>query len=537
MKKRIISLLLVIIMLLTSFVGCGKKENGETNKGGSGKLTVGVPQNANVTNYDDNGFTKYIEEELGIDIEFVYFSSGVADYQKQITLMCSSEEKLPDVLWGFYGMDRYTVNEFGEDGYFQDLTELLETKAPNYQKAMAKLDKDMQKNIKSRGTSTIDGGFYGMPLVTACEVIDTMQNILYINKDWLNKVGMSAPKNVDELYNVLKAFKTQDPNGNGINDEIPILSSNIESYIINAFVYTGTYNLNVTDGKVWNPYTTNEYRQALQFCKKLCDEDLLDDMNYTLTSSSEYISLITPSNDVARVGIWQGHPQLMTSQNTQILNQYTALAPLADETGKGGYLVNAPYDLAYCSFITEDCRDVDTAMKFLDFFYVDETITRMRHGVKGTDWEYADGLNDFKEPAKFKLINTNAAFQGNATWGTLGHGIRTAENFLTSAADGVTARNTEAARLLGESYQVLKNSKQPKDILGSLNYTVEEYEKRNKLATLYNQYVAEARALFITGEKDPNSNADWDAYLKEVEGLGDKTLIEVAQGAYNREKK
>ena len=535
MRKRIVSLLLVTCMVLSTFVGCGKKDNEETSGNGSGKLSVGLPQSGSVTNYDENGFTLYLEEELGIDLEFVYFASSPSEYQKQITLMCTSGEKLPDVLWGFYGLDRYTVNEFGEDGYFQDLTELIEKKAPNYQKALSSIDKKLKNTITSRGTSMIDGGFYGLPMVTACPVIDTMQNILYINQTWLDKVGMSAPTNVDELYQVLKAFKTKDPNGNGQNDEIPMLSSQIESYIINAFVYTGTYGFNVTDGKVWNPYTTDEYRQALQFCKKLCDEDLLDDLNFTLNSSAEYTSLITPANDVARVGIWQGHPQLISSEATKILDQYTALAPLGDATGKGGYLVNASTDLYYCSFITEDCRDVDTAIKFLDFFYVDETITRMRHGVKDRDWVYEDGVNDYGEPSKFKLLDANAAFSGDATWGTQGNSIRTAENYLTSSADGLSARNAECSRLLGESYQVLMNGRFPEEVLANLNYTVQEYEQRNKLSTLYSQYVGECRALFITGEMDINSDAEWNAYIKEISDLGEATLMNIAQTVYDRD--
>lgn len=535
MKKRIISMLLATLMVLSLAVGCGKQTEPEPVDGETKKLTVGIPQNANVTDYQENGFTKYVEESLGIEIEFIYFSSTPSESQKQLTVMCASGEKLPDVLWGFNGMDRYTVNEFGEDGYFIDLTELMETKAPHYQEAMSKLDPELQETIKSRGTSMIDGGFYGMPMVTVMPVIDTMQNIIYINQQWLDNLGLSMPKTTDELYEVLKAFKTRDPNGNGQNDEIPMLSSQIERFIINAFVYTGTYGFNVTDGKVWNPYTTDAYRQALRFCKKLCDEKLLDDMNFSLSSQAEYTALITPADNVARVGIWQGHPQLVTSQNTKILDQYTALAPLADATGLGGYLVNGASDMLFSAFITEDCKDVDTAMKFLDFFYVDETVTRLRHGVKDEDWIYEDGLNDYGEPSKIKLLNANAAFQGNATWGIQGLGIRTAENYLTSTVDGLSARNTEAARLLGESYQVLKTASQPKEKLEYLNYTADEYAQRNKLSTLYSQYINECRVLFIVGDKDIDSDAEWDAYLKEVSALGEETLIKIAQDVYNRD--
>ena len=43
----------------------------------------------------------------------------------------------------------------------------------------------------------------------------------WVRQDWLDKLGLKAPQNVDELYTVLKAFRDRDPNGNGKKDEIP----------------------------------------------------------------------------------------------------------------------------------------------------------------------------------------------------------------------------------------------------------------------------------------------------------------------------
>ena len=62
MKKRIISLILVVIMLCSLLAGCGG--NGGGSKA-SNKLTVGINQNSNITSFDDNAFTKYLEEIEG----------------------------------------------------------------------------------------------------------------------------------------------------------------------------------------------------------------------------------------------------------------------------------------------------------------------------------------------------------------------------------------------------------------------------------------------------------------------------------------
>ena len=75
MKKRLISMVLVAVMVLGVFAGCSKKETS----GGSGVLTVGVPQNASITSYEDNALTKYIEEQTGIDLQFEFFSTGAGE--------------------------------------------------------------------------------------------------------------------------------------------------------------------------------------------------------------------------------------------------------------------------------------------------------------------------------------------------------------------------------------------------------------------------------------------------------------------------
>ena len=69
--KKIISILLILIMCCGLFAGCGKDEEVVTE---GGKLTIGIPQTVKISDYKDNAFTKYIEESLGIELQFVFFS-------------------------------------------------------------------------------------------------------------------------------------------------------------------------------------------------------------------------------------------------------------------------------------------------------------------------------------------------------------------------------------------------------------------------------------------------------------------------------
>ena len=50
----------------------------------------------------------------------------------------------------------------------------------------------------------------------------TPTNVFMIYQPWLDALNLEMPETTEELYNVLVAFKTQDPNGNGEADEIPM---------------------------------------------------------------------------------------------------------------------------------------------------------------------------------------------------------------------------------------------------------------------------------------------------------------------------
>ena len=72
MKRRIIGLILLACMLLVMVVGCGKQEETGAD---DNTLTVGLPMSADVTDYENNILTKYVEEQLGIKLKFQLFSS------------------------------------------------------------------------------------------------------------------------------------------------------------------------------------------------------------------------------------------------------------------------------------------------------------------------------------------------------------------------------------------------------------------------------------------------------------------------------
>ncbi len=531
--KRICSMLLVIVMLLGLVTGCGKKTNVEELPEGTVELTVGIPQVATVTDYEDNAFTKYLEETANVKLEFVFFSSSASEYKQQLTLMCGANETLPDVLLGF-GFNHYVVNEFGEDGYFIDLTDYVEEYAPNYKAQLEKLDEETREYITEKGKNTNTGAYYGMPRVE-CEAIDLMQSMMYINQDWLTKLGLQIPTTTEELRTVLQAFKTQDPNGNGVADEVAMLGKvDLIDYLVNGFVLYDQSNFNVTDGKVWDPIPTDEFRQALIYANQLVKDGLFDKMSFSITSNTDYKQLISPAEGPSKVGIFAGHHETKTDASTDALDSFVALPALKDATGKGGYTMVSPANVLWTGYITADCEYPAAAMKLLDVFYLDETMTRQRHGEKDVDWTYEEKENAYGTKSYANAINSEAFFSGSSTWCLNVLGIMTHENYLLTETEG-TGRIAQASRLQGEQWKLMQEGKKPEEEAVNLVYTTEEYEIREEKATTVNTYINTEVNYFVSGEKNPADDAAWDEFITTLKSIGRSELLDVCQAAYDRQ--
>ena len=196
------------------------------------------------------------------------------------------------------------------------------------------------------------------------------------------------------------------------------------------------------------------------------------------------------------------------------MEEYVALPALNDQTGAGGYTVTRPQTLMFCGYISRDCENTELAMKLLDLFYKDETVTRMRHGEKDVDWAYIEagtGTNALGNEAKFKLLDAPQSGSTKA-WGINGSSIFTSDNYMP-----LYNAESQTDRLCMEAWTIQKSANIKKETIARMDYSDEEMDQRQSLEGLITSQVASDRDLFITGTKDPNSDADWNAYLKSLD--------------------
>ena len=506
-------------------------------------ITIGLPQQATTEDYETNEYTKWLEEQTGLNLDFVYFSSDSSEMVTQLNLMIAGGETLPDILWGMKGVDAALMYELGEDGYLVDIKDYFTDYGYYFWEEYEYVEEADRAGIFQYGANPSNGALYAFPRYSNGGV-DTANNMAVINTAWLEAIGAEMPTNVDELYEVLKKFVTEDPNGNGVADEMGLVGyedgyrADIIQYVINAFVYCLDDDFfNVTNGEIWVPYTTDEYRQAMIYLNKLYTEGLITPMFYTITDKSELTALMTPADGTAKVGIGAAHPSLHYEKDNAVIFEYAALAPLEAATELGGYAAIRGSTYQYDTFVTADCADPVLAFKLLDFMCGQESFLRQRNGTYGVHWDWADEgtTSSIGNPATIKAIDASVySNQNNVCWHDTRATITTAARNSTAANVDITTWAGYKSKLAADILNGQKAIGNPAEVAHKIIYTTDEQAYVSSVATQIEDYVAEARAMFISGVMNPSDDAAWESYLANLEAQGLSQYVATAQTAYTR---
>ncbi len=522
------------------------------------EITIGLRTNSKVTDYETNPYTLYLEEQTGLNLTIVEFVGSSSDVSTQLSLMMSGGEPLPDIL-STETENTERMSAYMQAGYFYNLAGYYMTDSYYFKQAIDMYCKDDPKKafllynkVENLATCQVTGYVYG-PVDIFDSPTDIVQTETLINMEWLNKLGLQKPTTIDELYEVLVAFRDKDPNGNGKKDEIPLMGlktnsfgRDVTSYLINAFVqYTSTRKVQIEDGKCFSIYDTNEYREALKFMNKLVKEGLLSELAFTANGTElQRLYNPNPGEDVT-VGIacgWIGGDYMENGTNT--LYMYEPLPALADAGyGRGGYSMFGPsltVNQRWGIPIGTPEEEVVLCWRLMDFMYTPENYLRQRFGDRGVDWDWLENT-EFKDKA-----------EGNGTYGGTGAWIQYQRNRVQSRwftqntwiNDVVTQLYVDpdnptfysyAMKMAAENVALQQSLPQPEETFDVFTRTPEEEELFQEYNTELGQLVSKAMSEFCVGRRDPNSDADWNEYLKELSALKHERWAELTQASYDRQ--
>ena len=545
--KKYIALFLAMIITLSLCAACGGNEtpsNSSTNVKGKVDLSIGMPSVATVLSYEENSLTYWAEEQTGFDLTFIPFSGGT-DIGTQISTTVAARQELPDILYDIsLGEDVY--RGYGHDGYFLDLRKYFDDRdgasKTFWERIEATFSPEEQEDILRKMTDPESGAIYAVPTLET-SLIDVMDYQMWINTEWLDKLQLEMPTDIDSLYNVLVAFRDKDPNGNGKKDEIPLyggqeagLGADVVNWLVNMFLYFNDRKTFMVDdnNQLYAPFITDEYREAMKFLNKLMDEKLMLDAVFN-ARHAELKLVNTPNSGVPIAGIFAGHLTLHANCDSPVLKQYKPL-PLFG---------NAVFNDNNCfltTFITKDCDNPDAAFELLMTLYTEAGSRRLRYGEYGVNWTDADpgAKSSMGLDADFKLIRDPMLEQNTCLWSSASCSLNVnSEGESAQLTELETAGEVLRAQLHAESRKhydaaAEKNNPDAKYICPTLVYTEDEKLEIEHQQTAVNDYFRKSRTDFALGNMDPYSDADWNSYVNTVWDLGLQDWLDTAQVAYDR---
>ncbi|UUZ80499.1 extracellular solute-binding protein [Paenibacillus sp. P26] len=167
---------------------------------------------------DDNPILKEIEKRTNTRVKISWVSPNSYNDKMNVTLASGD---IPDLML-ILDPNASTYRSMAQQGAFWDLTDQYK----NYQN-LAGFPKE------SWFYSSLEGKNYGIPRVRPVDGDFVTQ----IRKDWLDKLQLKVPSTTAELYEVLKAFAQNDPDGNGKNDTYGMVGdfSTIEKAFLQSY--------------------------------------------------------------------------------------------------------------------------------------------------------------------------------------------------------------------------------------------------------------------------------------------------------------
>lgn len=473
-----------------------------------------APSNSN--KFEETLVWKEYKKKSNMDVQFdlVPFDS----LTERRNLMLAGGD-YPD---GFYSarLPASDLMKYGEQGVFIPLNDLIDQYAPNFKSLMEQYP-DLQK-----GLTMPDGNIYSFPSFYSPEFLPMLIGTpIWINREWLEQLGMEEPQTIDQFYDYLKAVKETDLNGNGAADEVPFsgVGPNALKYQLQGAWGLGTrgtgnayLDIDPDSGDLRFYRTTERYKEMLEFINKLYTEGLIDPEIFTIQESNFRAK--------GAEGIFGS--AITTNPLTAFdLENYVGLGALEGPHGDRLYShVKAPLAWIGAFVITDKNPHPEATVRWMDYFFSDEGADFYFRGIEGETFNYKeDGTWDYVEDITDNAngLTVSQARNKYLTWNGGSYPGFVQEHYFMGAESYPNAIET------GEKASAYA----PEEIWNPFTYTAEENDFMTSVGVDIHTYISEMESKFIAGD---TPFTEWDTYVATIERMGFDKYMEISNQAYER---
>ena len=502
--KKIFACLLVMLLL------CGSVSLAQVTPSGLPIVDEPVSFEMLVDDYgtpEEKIMYPILEEMTGVHVELQLYPYDVARERLNALLMGND---YPHVLAG-WTLSTSDIVELGmSDGMLLPLEDLIETYAPNIS---ALLD---EPGVREAMTLP-DGHIYTIPFLVKEPLVNYLP---YINREWLDRLGLSVPTTPEELKEVLIAFRDEDANGNGDpNDEIPFSGTpdNLSLGMCAGWFGVDAYEKSeypffYRDGDTIRfAANTEEYREFIRYFADLYQEGLIDP------------ELFTQDESMWTAKVNQGLVGVCISYNQPIEGSYVYLPvlkgcdePVFHRSSNGTSLFRSQVAL------TDRCDEdmAATIIRWFDVTFDPDVSMQLEHGPLG------DSIVKLDEHLFQMVDRSDWSAEKDETYAWYNYYTQSLpknnkDNVLLSAGEDTPVPDYKAEA--DAAYEPYLNEIFPAVWLEDET----DIRRASTLSVDINSYVKMKMAQWITGQA--NVDEEWDAYLAQLEQYGLTELTEIYQ--------
>ena len=283
-----------------------------------------------------------------------------------------------------------------DEGVATVLTDKLPEYAPNYWAFL-----NSSENIYNSAALAMDGSL---------EIISFAGNFypetspfrnyggILVRKDFMDKLGMDAIVTLDDFTTYLRRCKEE------LGVSTPLMSQDYQArYVWQTGLITSPFGLvsagaYQVDGVYHYGAYEPEFKDVLSYLHDLYTEGLMDP-NFAVTDANTAIAAMTSGDSCAIRGMTSYFQNIKNAANNDEM-QLTAIPALVAKEGDVPFMSFATTitSNSFWCFVTDECKDVETALRFMDYLYTPEGMDLANYGIEGETFEYdADGNPKFTE--------------------------------------------------------------------------------------------------------------------------------------------
>jgi len=345
-----------------------------------------------------------------------------------------------------------------------------------------------------------------------------------IRQDWLDELGLSAPVTIDDWYTKLKAFKEKKNASAPLSFEYRWFFVQYSAACLSS-PWGVTYPFYIADdGKTvkFGPMEPG-YREFLTEMRKWYAEGLIDRDMPSINKATVDAKFASGNAGV----VIEQAANVENAANANKDNPAYKIAGLktpvlkAGDKRNFGHYVNA-YNGSFCTAISSQCKDIETALRYLDYFWSPEGQRFASYGTEGVSYTMVDGKITLNT-ALLDHLDTNTPLALRAMFACGQNGT----NFSYRSIDPDWSNSP----LVGAVKTFWRDNDMLKHIYPPVTATPDEASYVSSTFSNIDTYCQEMIVKFIIGN-EPLSN--YDAFIARLKSLGVEKLVQYKQAAYDR---